>query len=358
MTTTGVAASVVFSATAHAAPHTVQAAGGLNVRSGPGLNTRVLGNLPSGTRIDTTGSARNGFVPINFRGQQAWVSEAFLRPGGPDAPRAAITDESSTAYTRAPLNVRTGAGLNFRVVTTLPRGTRVQTTGVTANGYTQIRHAGVRRWVSSQYLSADAPSGSTAPGPVVGTPPAPSLPRVTGTKYATAPLILRSSSRDPHVNHGTVPKGTPLPVTGRVENGRAEVVRNGAVRWVTAQYLTSTPPVQNQQSLPGLTPNSQRLLAQIQANFPEARTIYGVRQDPLPDHPSGRALDIMTYRDTALGSRVASWAQANAASLNIDYIIWDQRIWSVARSGEGWRFMADRGSDTANHKDHVHITVR
>jgi hypothetical protein len=40
--------------------------------------------------------------------------------------------------------------------------------------------------------------------------------------------------------------------------------------------------------------------------------------------------------------------------LNITYIIWYQRIWST--NSPGWRKMADRGSPTANHMDHVHIS--
>ena len=66
------------------------------------------------------------------------------------------------------------------------------------------------------------------------------------------------------------------------------------------------------------------------------------------------------YQTTAgrqLGFSVASWARANARSLGIKYVIWDQKIWNIQRDREGWRHMASRGSDTANHKDHVHITV-
>ena len=59
-------------------------------------------------------------------------------------------------------------------------------------------------------------------------------------------------------------------------------------------------------------------------------------------------------RATAL----AAYAKAHASELGIDYIIWYQRIWSVARAAEGWRPMEDRGSDTENHRDHVHINVK
>jgi hypothetical protein len=38
-------------------------------------------------------------------------------------------------------------------------------------------------------------------------------------------------------------------------------------------------------------------------------------------------------------------------------VIWARRIWTVQRNSDGWRSMEDRGSATANHFDHVHVTV-
>mgnify|MGYP003092191452 FL=1 len=88
--------------------------------------------------------------------------------------------------------------------------------------------------------------------------------------------------------------------------------------------------------------------------------MYGVRPDPLPDHPSGRAVDIMipNYRSNKeLGNRLAAYFKANHSQFRVHYIIWDQKIWNITRDSEGWRPMAGRGSYTANHKDHIHITV-
>jgi hypothetical protein len=39
------------------------------------------------------------------------------------------------------------------------------------------------------------------------------------------------------------------------------------------------------------------------------------------------------------------------------YIIYRQRIWDVRMPSSGWVPMEDRGSITANHYDHVHISV-
>lgn len=433
LSTAGVATAVIVSTNASADPFTVRANGGLNVRSGPSLRASILGTLPTGTHIDSTGPAENGWMPIRYGNRTGWVSSTYLAAQGVgEVPNPGGSKVTGKAYTTADLNVRTGAGLSYRVVTVLPRGAAVDTTGATANGYSQIRHQGQIRWVSTQYLSAaPAPTPQPAgPGlpPVTGTAvataelmirttpddnfvkicdvpkgtvlqltgvvrngrtqviwdgqlrwvnslylsgsnvvrPVVGLPKVIGTKYPTTALVLRSSSGDVFESYGDVPAGTPLSVTGVVENGRAQIVYNGAVRWVTAKYLTDSIPDSTgtrpgKITLPGLRPNTASILADAQVRFPQVTTYYGVRADPLPDHPSGRALDLMipNHRNNkALGDDIAAWLKANASRYNIEYVIWDQHIWSVARSSEGWRYMADRGGDTANHKDHVHVTVK
>ena len=95
----------------------------------------------------------------------------------------------------------------------------------------------------------------------------------------------------------------------------------------------------------------------------DVKTVGGYRAsatDP-NGHPAGLAADFMVPLNAAgraQGDRLAAYAKTNASKLGIDYIIWYQRIWSVARSGEGWRPMENRGSATENHLDHVHINVK
>ena len=94
----------------------------------------------------------------------------------------------------------------------------------------------------------------------------------------------------------------------------------------------------------------------------DIETVGGYREsatDP-NGHPAGLAADFMvplTPAGKAQGDALVAYAQQHAEELGIDYIIWYQRIWSVARSDEGWRPMEDRGSDTENHRDHPHINV-
>lgn len=117
----------------------------------------------------------------------------------------------------------------------------------------------------------------------------------------------------------------------------------------------------------GVKPDTLLVLRCVKQAFPKVRTFYGYRpHDPYPDHPSGRAVDIMVssafanYGSTdaiAYGTRLAEWVKAHRKQLGVQYIIWRQHIWNIERPGDGWRQMADRGNPTANHMDHVHVTT-
>lgn len=89
-----------------------------------------------------------------------------------------------------------------------------------------------------------------------------------------------------------------------------------------------------------------------------AITIGGTRPsatDP-GGHPSGKALDWMVQGDQALGQAIIAYSVANWDALGIEYLIYRQRI--LQSPGGSWSTMADRGSATANHMDHVHINYR
>lgn len=109
-----------------------------------------------------------------------------------------------------------------------------------------------------------------------------------------------------------------------------------------------------------LTHDSMTIAQAIQEQFPEVQTIGGWRpSDPYPDHPSGRAVDVMipdykTTRGKNLGSEINDYILDNADFFNVEYSIWAQTYHPA--NGASNR-MEDRGSDTQNHFDHVHITV-
>ena len=143
--------------------------------------------------------------------------------------------------------------------------------------------------------------------------------------------------------------------------GRSEIVLGGKSRWVTSGYFTDEEPptlggpCTNGTSVPGGVDPSIVLIHQaVCANFPEI-TVYGTFRGGGGDHGSGNAVDIMV--SGSRGQQVADFVRANYVALGVSYVIYSQHIWSVERAGEGWRMMSSRGSATANHYDHVHVSV-
>ncbi|MFI5509067.1 hypothetical protein ACIA48_16475 [Mycobacterium sp. NPDC051804] len=97
----------------------------------------------------------------------------------------------------------------------------------------------------------------------------------------------------------------------------------------------------------------------VSAAFPEILNIGGVRPDSLKWHPHGMAIDVMipnarTPAGKALGDSVLAYVLANAKRFDLNHVIWRQTIYKPDGSQ---RAMSDRGGDTANHYDHVHIAT-
>ena len=119
------------------------------------------------------------------------------------------------------------------------------------------------------------------------------------------------------------------------------------------------PPKAGQKGIPsGLRPNAARGAQHARQVFNFGGEIGGRGSRPGPsDHPSGNAIDVMTQNNKRLGQDMADYYVKNKDSLNVKYVIFNQRIASP-RTNWQWSKMRDRGSATQNHLDHVHISFK
>jgi hypothetical protein len=107
-------------------------------------------------------------------------------------------------------------------------------------------------------------------------------------------------------------------------------------------------------------PQVQTAADAVVSNVPGADgiTLGGTRAsatDP-HGHPSGLALDYMVMSNATLGDAIARYHIDHWDELGVEYIIWEQRM--LSSPGGSWQMMADRGSATQNHMDHVHVNYR
>ena len=126
------------------------------------------------------------------------------------------------------------------------------------------------------------------------------------------------------------------------------------------QPVASTPTSGN--TIPtdtNLQPQAEAFRQEIAAKF-GITNIGGYREGDPEDHGKGLAVDVMVPTNSELGDQVAQYAIDNMDRAGISYIIWKQQFYMPVNNIYGpantWNQMPDRGGDTANHNDHVHIS--
>lgn len=194
---------------------------------------------------------------------------------------------------------------------------------------------------------------------------------VTGERWVTKAVRLRKGPGTEHRIVDTLSANDKVSVTNVVE-GRWQQIKVGkSVGFVATEYLTDAEPktagagvpASAQDSCPqaaaiesGLTSKSVKALRAICNRYPEVKNYHGRRSGGGDSyHSSGRAIDVMISGEA--GWDIARWLRSNASELGVIEVIYQQKIWTSQRSGEGWRKMSDRGSVTANHYDHVHVSI-
>ena len=198
--------------------------------------------------------------------------------------------------------------------------------------------------------------------------------KVIDKKYATTDLNVRTEASEDSAVVAVVDAGTKLSVTATVTDGFRYISYHGKGRWVKNQYLSDKKPTASTSRVSsggggisgapcpsgsamesGLTPDAIRVHRALCHRYPQITSFLG-RRTSSGYHGQGRAVDSM-ISDSTVGWEIAKWVRANHKSLGAMEVIYRQHIWTVQRSSEGWRSMSDRGSPTANHMDHVHVSV-
>lgn len=144
----------------------------MNVRNGPGLDYDVVRTVPAGTRgyilgIDPSGSWFQ--IELDDLDTLAWVYRDLTTVVGSLIGVKRVTEAEIALLPAAItqpylLNVRSGPGLGYNILTTLPQGTWTQITGVdTLNEWYRVKVDGLDQagWI---YRSLTKMAGGSLPG--------------------------------------------------------------------------------------------------------------------------------------------------------------------------------------------------
>ena len=211
-----------------------------------------------------------------------------------------------------------------------------------------------------------APAAEAQEAPVVAVPGAetPAQPAVPETPNYGAPAVnVETQNPEAAAAPQSAPTAEAAPAETPAPAEEAPAAQPAAVETAAApevQPVASTPASGNTiPTDPNLQPQAEAFRQEIAAKF-GITNIGGYREGDPEDHGKGLAVDVMVPTNSELGDQVAQYAIDNMDRAGISYIIWKQQFYMPVNNIYGpantWNQMPDRGGDTANHNDHVHIS--
>ena len=133
----------------------------LNVRSGPSTSYSITTKIYKGNKVEILETS-NGWHKIKTSsGTTGWVSGEYLTKGVVENSTSQTSYKATVNATS--LNVRSGAGTSYSVITKLSKGTVVDVIESASNGWKKIKtSSGTTGWVSGDYLTKGVVENSTS----------------------------------------------------------------------------------------------------------------------------------------------------------------------------------------------------
>ncbi|MCI1966373.1 MAG: SH3 domain-containing protein [Oscillospiraceae bacterium] len=129
----------------------------LNLRQSSSLAGRIILVLARGTKVSVLDNSNAGWVKVRTAGgYQGWCSRQYLTVSAANSSSspAAPNSSSVTAKTTDYLNLRSGAGLNYKVQLTMSKGLTVTVLDNSNASWVKVRTAnGTQGWCSRTYLT-------------------------------------------------------------------------------------------------------------------------------------------------------------------------------------------------------------
>ncbi len=165
----------------------VSAPSGLNIRSGPGIEHKVVYVAPNASILQPSEARRGKWIKVAFGYVSGWVhSDYVIEPGSATSGgEGENTTRMLAVVTASALNFRTGPGTQFSKLGQLERTALIEVLGRSGN-WTKVRVDNRVAWVHSSYIgdpsggSSGASSGGSSPAPSGGGVSLPGSPAPVG----------------------------------------------------------------------------------------------------------------------------------------------------------------------------------
>lgn len=132
---------------------TVYVTDDVNVRAMGSINAAILGGFTAGSGVTQTGYTSDGWIQVQYNESTGYVWGDYVSMNKPVITR----NGSGTMYASADVNIRERYSSDSVILGVLSRGSSIEISGTTDNGWVRVKYNGHTGYIFADYLSWSEP---------------------------------------------------------------------------------------------------------------------------------------------------------------------------------------------------------
>lgn len=132
---------------------TVYVTDDVNVRALGSINAAILGGFTAGSGVTQTGYTSDGWIQVQYNEGTGYIWGDYVSTVKPVITR----NGSGTMYASADVNIRTSYSSDSLILGVLSKGSSIEISGTTDNGWVRVKYNGHTGYIFADYLSWSEP---------------------------------------------------------------------------------------------------------------------------------------------------------------------------------------------------------
>lgn len=124
----------------------------VNMRLGASTLSKKVNYLKKGAVIKIESKTSNGWYKIEYKGRDGYISQKYAKIGTNQKDYTYREIDDYDGITTIKLNLRRSPSSTSTVITSIPKGARVEVEGKTSNGWYRVEYRDIEGYVSANYI--------------------------------------------------------------------------------------------------------------------------------------------------------------------------------------------------------------
>lgn len=118
----------------------------VNLRAGASTSTAAITSVKNGTKVTVMGE-NGSFYLVSKNGTEGYIHKNYIKKSG-----GSSSTTTKATVTASVLNMRSGAGTGYGIVTALKKGTKVTVVSTSNSGWWKVKYGSYSGYMASKYL--------------------------------------------------------------------------------------------------------------------------------------------------------------------------------------------------------------